>query len=83
MNRIEYRDRVVRVPLRRQDMGRLFTGELAVVDRLPEGAQYWGGYVDDESRMLYLYFSHEQFPKVEEGEEIPVFEIEVQPIENV
>lgn len=63
--------RLVRVTLREEDVQPLFTGQIAVVDRLPEDAKLVDTFKEPERRSFSFVFRHESFDEVPEGEVIP------------
>lgn len=68
--------RLVRVPMYREIVEDIFTGNLSPEDTLPEGAEFVRAYEDVGKMEFVFVFRHDSFAEVPEGEEIPRFEPE-------
>lgn len=71
-------NRVVRIPLRYEEIQPLFTGEIAIATRLPEDAKLINIFEEDERRQYNFVFRHESFDPISEGDLIPAIVPEYQ-----
>ena len=75
-------NRVVRIPIRYEELQPLFTGNIAIATRLPEDARLIDTFEEPERRQHSFVFRHETFDPVPEGEVIPAIEPEYQRLDT-
>ena len=69
-------NRLVRIPIRYEELQPLFTGNIAIATRLPEDARLVDTFEEPERRQHSFVFRHGAFDPVPEGEVIPAIEPE-------
>jgi hypothetical protein len=69
--------RLRRVPIRSKNISNFLAGNMAVIEGLPDDVEVVRTYEDPAAQSYYFVVRSDEFPPVEEGEEIPETELAI------